>query len=93
MDREVKLSQGYWALIDDEDATLVGRYRWWIIRNANGDIYAYAKEGRKTIYMHRLVVNAPKGMQVDHINHCGRDNRKRNLRLATIAENQWNQMP
>ncbi len=37
--------------------------------------------------MHRLVLDAPAGLQVDHKNHDGLDNRRANLRLATSAQN------
>ena len=45
----------------------------------------------RTVYrLHRIIVNAPAHLQVDHINHNGMDNRKCNLRLATDAENMQN---
>lgn len=40
--------------------------------------------------MGRIVMNAPKGTVVDHLNRNGLDNRKANLRLATANQNQWN---
>ena len=40
--------------------------------------------------MHRQAINVPDDMVVDHINHNGLDNRKANLRPATVAQNSWN---
>ena len=40
--------------------------------------------------MHRAVIDAPEGLFVDHINHNGLDNRKRNLRIVTTQQNIWN---
>lgn len=44
----------------------------------------------KSILMHRMIMDAPSEMQVDHINHNGLDNRKVNLRLCTNAQNCMN---
>ena len=46
-----------------------------------------------SIYMHRLVLDAPDGTEVDHVNHNGLDNRRANLRLCTHRQNTCNQRP
>lgn len=41
--------------------------------------------------MHRVILNTPKGMESDHINGDGLDNRRCNLRICTTSQNQQNQ--
>jgi len=95
--REILLSQGKIALIDDEDYARLNQHRWFAHRNRYGDFYAVrtAKGERKgkIIRMHREVLRAPTGQVVDHINHNGLDNRKDNLRLCSHAQNLANQKP
>ena len=43
--------------------------------------------------LHRYIMNAPDGMDVDHINHDTLDNRKNNLRICTRQQNLWNTKP
>lgn len=40
--------------------------------------------------MHRLIMAAPKGVEVDHVNGDGLDNRRANLRLVTRSQNAKN---
>ncbi len=95
MTKEIQLSNGGVALVDDEDFEEMNKIRWFHFQT-NGNTYAITKlqdkqtKQRKTKYMHRLVLGAPSHMQVDHINHNGLDNRKSNLRLCTNKENQRN---
>lgn len=94
---EIPLTQGQVALIDDEDYKLVSQYKWHARWDKHTKSYYAAtnvkKEdgGRTTLKMHRLIMNAEKGKQVDHINHNTLDNRKENLRLCTNSQNQHNQ--
>lgn len=74
------------AIVDDEDYESLSKYRW-LLHKAG---YAIRREKGKTILMHRCLIAVPAGMQVDHINHNGLDNRKNNLRPCTMAQNQRN---
>lgn len=97
---EVTLTQGKVALIDDEDAERILAHKWTLLTiNREGKITYYARRNvapqgwngpQKSILLHRFILDAPDGMQVDHINHDGLDNRRENLRLATNAQNHWN---
>ena len=82
----VYLTEGHRSLIDEEDVVLVGEFLWkynkgYAERTVGGD--------HKTKYksIHRLVMNAPDDMEVDHINGNRLDNRKKNLRLVSRAQN------
>lgn len=86
--KEIKLSQGKVALVDDEDYEELNKDRWYLAKGYNTN-YACRYSDRK--YMHRLIMNTPKGLVTDHINHNGLDNRKVNLRVCTNTENMRNQ--
>ncbi len=64
--------------------------RWHLIRGY--PVHGYCTEDRKmkNIYLHRLITNCPKGLEVDHVNGNPLDNRKFNLRVCTHAENMMN---
>ena len=49
--------------------------------------YVATTQNKKTVYLHRLLTDAPAGMYVDHRNFNGLDNRRQNLRVVTPAEN------
>lgn len=54
------------------------------------DGYSSAVIGGKRFYLHRFIMNAPKGMVVDHINRLREDNRRSNLRICTKSQNNRN---
>lgn len=84
---ELMLCGGVTCLIDDEDWDRIKAYKW--CRHAKKK-YAGARVEDRMVLMHRMIMNAPKGVAVDHINHDTFDNRKMNLRICTQAENMWN---
>jgi len=81
------------VLIDDEDYQLYQKYKWYLHKGANtfylrGYIPLKRKDGLK--YFHRLILNPPANMEVDHINANGLDNRRLNLRVCTKSQNNAN---
>jgi len=81
-----KVGAGKFVLIDDEDAELVAG-RSWHAMTVRKLIYAKTGENGKTLLMHRLIMDPPADMHIDHINGDGLDNRRSNLRICTHAEN------
>lgn len=53
-------------------------------------VYPVTTIGRRTVRIHRLLLGAAKHEEVDHRNHDGMDARRRNIRIATRAENMRN---
>ena len=89
--RKIPIGKGIEAIINESDYLLVSPYTWWIGSGRNSHtLYACATiNGHKT-KMHRLIMNATKGQIVDHINGCGIDNRRQNLRLCSHSQNSAN---
>jgi hypothetical protein len=80
---------GVSVLIDDEDYEKISKLRWYAINSTRG----YSKRictMKPTIYLHRYLLNAESGMEVDHINCNTLDNRKENLRICTHEQNTQN---
>ncbi len=92
----IPMNLGYSAIVDPEDADLT-QWKWYI----NNDGYAfrnhYASEHSTTVRMHRVILERKLGqslhprIHVDHINGNPRDNRRENLREATVSQNLANQ--
>ena len=86
----LELVDGTTTLIDNEDFEKVKKYRW---RGSTGG-YVRTSWGGKNNYhevrLHRLIMDAPDGIEVDHINRNPRDNRKSNLRLCDRKQNKAN---
>lgn len=91
--RELKLSSGAFAKIDDEDYEKIVNVGAWHENNMGYAYHSTSKGGkRKKIYMHRFLMRAELGYDVDHINHDPLDNRKINLRVCSHQENMKNRM-
>lgn len=93
--KEIELTQGKVALVDDEDYEYLSQFKWCAHKNGNtwyATRLVYENGNKSSITMHRAITQVAKGMVVDHINHNGLDNRKENLRTCTKAENSRNRI-
>lgn len=82
------------CLVDEEDYDKVIKHTWYLScsKNQSNDLFYIQRNvkvgGKWTVErMHRMIMNCPKDMQVDHINFNTLDNRKSNLRIVTNREN------
>lgn len=78
------------TLVSPEDAELLGSRAWHLEDNENGCAYAIGKANRARISLHGLIAGTPPGLDTDHENTNGLDNRRFNLRDLTRAENNRN---
>lgn len=82
----VPLTKDRYSIIDVEDYEYVKKFRWLFASRA----YARTNTPDGNLLLHRALLDAPCDKIVDHINGDGLDNRRCNLRLASAAENSWN---
>jgi len=82
--------KGKSVIFDEEDMDLVNAHTWSL---AGGSITKYAATlgpNRKLLYLHRLIIGAQQGQEVDHINGNKLDNRRCNLRIVSSSFNKLN---
>jgi len=91
--KQIPLTRGMFALVDDSDFEYLNQWKWRAGECTNS-FYAVREVGnritRHTVYLHRLIMGAEKGQQVDHKNHNTLDNQRSNLRLCLPCENGYN---
>lgn len=96
--KTIQLTRGREALVDDDDFEWLSSFNWYAA--VSGKTF-YARRsiqlsnGRQTLHMHREVMQRAghdlTGMDVDHREHDGLDNRKSMLRVVTKSQNLANQ--
>jgi len=94
--KEIKLTRGYVAKVDDEDYRWLMEYKW----HASSGRHIIAKttiskvfdgySWTRAVSMHRTIMGATQDQIVDHINGNPLDNRKSNLRFVTSSQNARN---
>lgn len=88
--KEIPLTQNKFAIIDDDDWDVVIQYKWYALKQRK-KYYAVAHtkkvDGKDTLIgMHRLIMNAPSGVEVDHADRDPLNNQRSNLRFATASQ-------
>lgn len=92
----LELTKNKKTLLDDDDFAFAKSLGSWYWANKKGSKYGYAEmtkriEGKKIHFkLHRIIMNAQKGEQIDHINGDSLDNRRENLRICTQSQNNAN---
>ncbi len=94
--KRIPLTQNQFALVDDEDFKELSKHKWYANKR-HGNFYARRNavvDGRtKTVEMHRVIMKAQKGQEIDHRNGNGLYNIKSNLRFCTCSQNHQNRKP
>lgn len=91
--KEIPLTHGLVALVDDEDFEWLSQWRW-AARKGRNTFYAMRQVGKypfdKNVHMHREIMQTPNGMVTDHIDKNGCNNQRSNLRVCTDTQNKAN---
>jgi len=95
--KEIKLTRNKITVVDDEDFEYLNQFKWYALKDYS-TFYAVRnirlRKGKQIkIRMHRVILNTPKGMETDHIDRCGWNNQRANLRICTTQENAMNRNP
>lgn len=90
---EIELTKGYKAIIDEDDYARVSQHKWRVtIRKTV--IYAgrgWREDGKQRHeYLHRFIVGAKPGDEIDHRDGNGLNCSKQNLRSVSHAQNAMN---
>src|SRR6186997_2284150 len=99
--KQIPLTQGRVAIVDDEDYEGLIKNKWWFrdVKSEHRKGYACRSVrvgGKKMIVMmHRQIMGLgwDTSIQVDHIDGNGLDNRRSNLRKCNNSQNHMNQRP
>lgn len=93
--KEIQLTQGKSAMVDDEDFERLNQYKWFAIKRGENKFHAtrqvITEKGNRNFYMHHAIIGKPeKGYDVDHKDHNGLNNTRANLRIVTRRQNMQN---
>jgi hypothetical protein len=96
--RLIALTRGQVCKVDISDYDWLMQWSWYADWNAGARSFGAARmepiagsKKRRTVMMHAQILDLSPGFMADHINHDELDNRRGNLRAATIRQNNCNQ--
>jgi hypothetical protein len=94
--REIELTRGQKALVDDADYKELNKYKWYAAWRPRQRLFYACRHDengrqRRCIYMHRQIMKARPGQRVDHVHSSDTlNNRRENLRFCTQSQNMYN---
>jgi hypothetical protein len=88
--RLIPLTQGKFAIIDDEDFEEISKYKWFALHQRNTWYARRSISKKNKESMHRFILKPELDLEVDHINGNGLDNRRSNIRIVTRRQNAQN---
>jgi hypothetical protein len=94
--KQIQLSQGKVALVDDADFEWLNQWKWHVIWDGfNWYAARNIRKGkqRQTIGMHNVILKTTRGIIGDHKDHNGLNNQRQNLRICTNQQNAFNSRP
>ena len=90
MVKEIELTKGYKAIVDDEDYDHISKFKWHYHEGCAARS-KWVNGGPVKIMMHREILGLPfthiDKRQVDHKDHDDLNNRRCNLRICTQSQN------
>jgi hypothetical protein len=95
MAKEIQLTQGKVAIVDDEDFEYLNQFKWFASKQKNDKFYVgrnipVSNKKQSKIWIHRFIMNPEKSMVIDHLDGDPLNNQKKNLRICTHSENMRN---
>ena len=88
--REIPLTRGKKALVDDADYDYLSAWKWCATPSTR-TFYAFRRQNKMGVWMHRFLLGVTDpNVHVDHVNRNGLDNQRCNLRLADPSRNHMN---
>ena len=88
--KTIPLTRGLSALVDDADYAKVASFRWQAHRSRSSGSELWYASNPTLGLMHRFLLGAADGVEVDHRNQNSLDNRRENIRVATRAQQMAN---
>lgn len=87
--KEIPLTQGKVAIVDDGDYERVSQFKWRVRRDKK-TWYAETGPNDQAIFLHNFILQTPPGYEGEHRDGDGLNNRRDNLRVATRSQNCMN---
>ena len=88
--KKMLLTQGRFALVDDEDFEWLSQWKWSFSGGKKDSGYAVRNDNGVIILMHREIKNPPPEKEIDHKDTDKLNNQKYNLRECTKSQNNGN---